>query len=274
MKTGRPSEQSRGLPVITLLTDFGTADYFTGALKGVVLSLNSSAVIADITHEIPSHDVEAAAFILLASYRSFPDKTIHVAVVDPGVGSSRRPILVSGGGQFFVGPDNGIFSYIYESEPVHQTIHLTEEQYFRHPVSATFHGRDIFAPVAAALSKGINPTSFGTVVTDEVRLEPLRPGIKGSKVLGRILHIDRFGNCITNINHENLSKEKEPMARLLVNGKTIKRFKTFFEEERERENIFAIWGSAGFLEIAASNRSAAELLNAKRGQAVTLTVDP
>jgi hypothetical protein len=127
---------------ITLLTDFGTADYFAGAMKGAILSINPQAVIADVTHEIPAQDVAAGAFTLLAAYGTFPEGTVHVAVVDPGVGSARRPIVVSAGGHLFVGPDNGLFTHVYDREPSFQAFHVTASQYFRQPVSTTFHGRD------------------------------------------------------------------------------------------------------------------------------------
>ena len=152
--------------LITLLTDFGTADYFVGAMKGVIFSINPTARVVDITHEIPPHDIRAGAFTLHAVYKSFPPQTIHVAVVDPGVGSTRRPILVVGGDQFFVGPDNGLFGYVYEREPRCRVFHLTREEYFRRPVSQTFHGRDIFAPVAAALSRGVEPPELGDEIKD------------------------------------------------------------------------------------------------------------
>src|SRR2546421_1282866 len=130
-------------PIITLLTDFGSQDYFAAAMKGVILSINSAARIVDITHELPPQDIHAAAFNLLATYKDFPANTIHVAVADPGVGSTRRAVLIECAGRFFVGPDNGIFSWVCEREGNYRVIHLTNENYFRHPVSATFHGRDI-----------------------------------------------------------------------------------------------------------------------------------
>src|SRR5215208_7621540 len=168
--TGRKGNVSPSLPVITLLTDFGTADYFVGAVKGAILSVNPAATIVDITHEIPPQDVAAGAFTLLAAYKTFPAGTIHVAVVDPGVGSIRRPIILSANEQFFVGPDNGLFTYIYDREPSHRTFHVTADRYFRPEPSTTFHGRDIFAPVAAALSKGLNARKFGPMISNAVRL--------------------------------------------------------------------------------------------------------
>jgi S-adenosylmethionine hydrolase len=269
LKTGRKGKSAPNLPVITLLTDFGTADYFVGAVKGAILSVTPQVVIADITHEIPPHDIAAAAFNLLASYQAFPAGTIHLAVVDPGVGSSRRPFIVGANKQFFVGPDNGLFSYIYDREPSHRTCHVTAEKYFRPDPSSTFHGRDIFAPVAAALSKGIKPEAFGPAIDDEIRLaDSLDPVVqKNGKVQGRIIHIDRFGNCVTNITRDTLPTGR--VATLLVKGKSIRNFRDFYGAAPSNE-LFAIWGSAGFLELSVNGNSAAQLLRAKRGETVNL----
>ena len=266
-KTGRKGKVSSLLPVITLLTDFGTADYFAGAVKGAILSVNTSAVIADITHEIPPQNIEAGAFTLLAAYASFPAGTIHLAVVDPGVGSDRRPIIVKAGQHFFVGPDNGIFTYIYEREPLYTTFHVTAAKYFRQPTSSTFHGRDVFAPVAAVLSLGIKPEALGAPITDEVRLQnSLNPEVrKNGDVYGRILHIDRFGNCVTNLTREFLQKGTE----LVVKGKRVSKFREFYDGAGKEP--FAIWGSSGFLEISVRGRSAARVLRVERGEKVFLT---
>jgi S-adenosylmethionine hydrolase len=245
---------ARDLPVITLLTDFGTADYFVGAVKGAILSVNPNVVIVDITHEIPAQDIEAGAFTLLAACKTFPAGTIHVAVVDPGVGSARRPIIVTANDQFFVGPDNGIFSYIYAP----RTFHVTAEKYFRPDPSSTFHGRDIFAPVAAALSTGLAPEQFGPEIDDEVRLPPLEMPL-------RIIHIDRFGNCVTNIRPETFDGKP-----LTINGRMISAVRNFYGEAQAGE-LFAIWGSAGFLEISVNGGSAAQILSAKRGDTVSFT---
>src|SRR6266849_5174353 len=197
------------MSIITLVTDFGSQDFFVGAMKGVILSINPQAIIVDITHEIPAQDIEAAAFNLLATYKDFPAATIHVAVVDPGVGSTRRPILIECGAQFFVGPDNGIFSWICERDETIRAIHLTNEKFFRHPVSATFHGRDIFAPVAAALASGVAVKDFGDEASDYVRLDSLLPEVASDgSIDGRVIHIDRFGNCITNLTRENFGEDR------------------------------------------------------------------
>lgn len=270
-KTGRQGNAKPDLPVITLLTDFGTADYFAGAVKGAILSVNPRAVMVDITHEIPAQDIETGAFTLHAAYETFPAGTIHVAVVDPGVGSKRRPILVVANDQFFVGPDNGIFTYIYDRDPSHQTFHITSEKYFRSNVSTTFHGRDIFAPAAAALSNGVKPAELGPLIDDEVRLpQPLAPSLqKNGKVRGRIIQIDRFGNCVTNITRDFFDSGKH--TAVFVNGKTIRKVKEFYGEDGAAKGLFVIWGSAGFLEISINGGSAAEVLRAKRGDAVVLT---
>ncbi len=265
---------SSPVPLITLLTDFGTADYFVSAMKGVILSINPDIRVVDITHQIPAQDIEAAAFTLLVAYGSFPKGTIHLAVVDPGVGSTRRAVSVEANGHFFVGPDNGIFSYVFESERDAKVFELTNEDYFRHPVSATFHGRDVFAPVAAALTTGMGPGELGKEITDPVRLTPLRPQkSKDGTIKGRIVHIDRFGNCITNLTPRELTpKMTEAGAYLVVHGTRIRLFRSFFSEQRgSGRELFAIWGSAGFLELAATNRSAAKVLRAKRGDNVVVS---
>jgi S-adenosyl-L-methionine hydrolase (adenosine-forming) len=253
--------------VITLLTDFGTADYFVGAVKGAILSVNPRAVIVDLTHEIPPQDIAAGAFALLAAYKTFPAGTIHVGVVDPGVGSTRRAIVVSANKQFFVGPDNGLFTYIYDREPSHKVFHVTVEKYLRPDPSSTFHGRDIFAPVAAALSKGVKPRQFGPRISDAVRLPlTLEPEVlKNGDIRARVIHIDRFGNCVTNITRDLVS----PNATLLVNRKTIREFRNFYGEASS-DSPFAIWGSAGFLEISVNGASAAKTLSVNTGATILL----
>ncbi|MCM3902270.1 MAG: SAM-dependent chlorinase/fluorinase [Pyrinomonadaceae bacterium] len=239
----------------------------------MILSINPDASVVDITHEIPTQDIEAAAFTLLAAHSSFPAGTIHVAVVDPGVGSARRAVLVETRGQFLVGPDNGIFSYLIESEPQVSVLEITNTEYFRAPVSTTFHGRDIFAPVAAALSTGIDPSELGKQITNPVLLAPLRPEkSKNGTVKARIIHIDRFGNCITNLTRSELTEKMiADGAYLVANGAKVKSFRNFFSEQPgRRREVFGIWGSAGFLELAANNKSAAKILKAKRGLPVVL----
>ncbi len=262
--------------LITLLTDFGTADYFVAAMKGVILSIDGEARIVDITHEIPPQNIQAGAFTLLAAYQSFPAETVHVAVVDPGVGSNRRPILVSGGGHFFVGPDNGLFSYIYERHAEARVFHLTREEYFRPTVSATFHGRDVFAPIAGALSKGIQPEQLGDEIADYIRLPQLKLKLLGGNIVeASIIHVDRFGNCITNLTPDDITEAMIAAGvSLLINGRKITSFRRFFAEEKASPGeLFAIWGSAGYLEVAAYRASAAQLLGVERGQSVKVIGD-
>src|SRR5262249_24708804 len=258
--------------VITLLTDFGTQDYFVGAMKGVILSANPSAAIVDITHDIPPQDIHAAAFNLLATYRDFPAGSVHVAVVDPGVGSSRRPILVECAEQMFVGPDNGLFSWICEREKRFRARQLTNESFFRHPKSKTFHGRDVFAPVAAALARGVSAEEVGPSIVKLVKLESLTPKRRDDGTLeGCVIHIDRFGNCITNFTTEHLTTARTRSSSLVLNDHELTSFREFFAERPDAaEPLFMICGSAGFIEVAAQNVSAASILKVKRGQPVLL----
>jgi len=257
--------------IITLLTDFGTQDYFVGAMKGVILSANPAAQIVDLTHDIPPQDIHAGAFNLLCVYQDFPHGTIHVSVVDPGVGSKRRPILIECADQFFVGPDNGIFSWICEREGNWRAYQLTNEKHFRHPTSKTFHGRDVFAPVAAALSNGSTPKEFGPTIDSIVELESLHPiASSDGKIEGRVIHIDRFGNCITNLTANHVRGDNRALQ-LRISETDINSFHEFFSQDSSGdEELFMLLGSAGFIEIAARNASAANILNARHGQPVVL----
>jgi S-adenosyl-L-methionine hydrolase (adenosine-forming) len=256
--------------IITLLTDFGTQDYFAGAMKGVILSINPEARIVDLTHEIPPQDIQAGAFNLLCCYRDFPAGAIHVAVVDPGVGSDRKPILVECANQFFIGPDNGIFSWICEREGNWRALHLTRDRYFRHPVSNTFHGRDVFAPIAAVLSNGVSSNDLGVPLSDIVRLEALGPRHHADGTIeGRVLHIDRFGNCVTNLSQRDLAVEGPASWKLLLNNQEVTSLRQDYAGG-SRNTVFAVVGSAGLLELSARNDSAAEILEVERGQSLIL----
>ena len=260
--------------IITLLTDFGTSDYFVGAMKGALLSVNPDARVVDITHEVPAHDIESGAFTLLAAFETFPAGTVHVAVVDPGVGSARRAIAVEGAGQLFVGPDNGLFGYVYERVGEFRVFNVVNENFFRARVSTTFHGRDVFAPVAGALSLGTKPEELGPEVKDFVRLPFASPAREDSKTLaGRVIHVDRFGNCVTNVAPRDFGDRGEAASsrfgRVRVAGREITSVRTHFAEGSESSGEpFAVWGSAGLLEIAVYCDSAARLLGVSRGDAV------
>lgn len=241
-------------------------------MKGVILSISPDATIVDITHEVPPQDIETGAFHLLSCYRDFPPETIHVAVVDPGVGSDRRAIIVESAGQFFVGPDNGLFSWICEREKDWTATQVTNKRFFRQPLSTTFHGRDVFAPLAAALSMGYLPKEFGPLVTDIVQLPSLAPTwLNKNTVEGRIINIDRFGNCVTNLSRQMLESLGVATSwRVTLKDSEIDSFRDFFADATTDE-IFAITGSAGFIEICVRNGSAAKLLNVQRGQSVQLS---
>ena len=259
-------------PIITLLTDFGTQDYFVGAMKGAILSINPGAQIVDITHDIPPQDVHAGAFNLLSVYQDFPAGTIHLSVVDPGVGSDRRAILIECADQFFIGPDNGLFSWITQREGEYRGRQLMNKKFFRENVSTTFHGRDVFAPVAAHLSNGTAPEEFGPDCEELVSLARLEPNITNNNIEGRIIHIDRFGNCVTNLTPEHFGNRLDAGASVTVNRQRVSGFREFFSQTKLQtdEGLFMIVGSAGFVEIVAQNASAASLLKVRRGDRVVL----
>jgi len=262
--------------IVTLLTDFGTQDYFVAAMKGVILSANAHARIVDISHEIPPQDIRAGAFNLLAVYQNFPAGTIHTGVVDPGVGSERRAIIIECAGQLFVGPDNGLFSFIAQREGKCRIYQVTNEEFFRHPISNTFHGRDVFAPVAAALSNGAEARALGPLIDTMVELESLTPQqASDGTIKGAIIHIDRFGNCITNLTSEHLGSRHESPPHLNINGREITSYRKFFSQRSGvADELFMFLGSAGFIEIAACNASAALILNARRGQSIVANKRP
>lgn len=257
--------------MITLLTDFGVADYFVAAVKGVIHSIYPQAQIIDLTHAIPAQDIGAAAFTLGACYRDFPTGTIHTAVVDPGVGSARRAIVVAAGGHFFVGPDNGIFNFVYAREKNFHVFHATQAAYFRHPISPTFHGRDVFAPVAAWLAKGIAPDNFGGEIRDYVKLDVALPQAINDVIVGEIIQLDRFGNCLTNLTANELDPSRiTATTHLTIAGQEVRSFGTHFAQTQKATEFLAYLGSAGYWEIALWQASAAERLKVQRGAEVYL----
>jgi S-adenosylmethionine hydrolase len=239
-------------PFITLTTDFGTKDPFVGIMKGVIFSINPSVTIVDITHNISPQNVMEAAFTLEMSYGSFPHKTIHVAVVDPGVGSARRPLLVATDYHYFIGPDNGIFSHIYHLAESLTVIHITAEHYFLPQRSSTFHGRDVFAPVAAWMSKGIDIERFGEPVKDYVIMqEPSLASASDKAVEGEVIYIDRFGNLMTNIPEQKInvtgSSEARDGLKVVVKDREAP-LKKFYSEAGDKE-LCSLINSFGYLEL-------------------------
>ena len=186
-------------PLIALLTDFGERDSFVASMKGVILSINPSVPIIDLSHQIASHQIQEAGYFLKSCYRYFPAGTIHVAVVDPGVGTERRALLVSAAGWFFVGPDNGLFTEVLELEAGAKVWQINNPQYRLETAGSTFDGRDVFAPAAAWLSKGVPPSFFGPAVHDPIRRAVAMPIAHEDVLIGKIVSVDRFGNLISNI---------------------------------------------------------------------------
>lgn len=259
--------------MITLLTDFGLADYFVGAVKGVILSLHSNARLIDLSHEVPPHDIQFAAFTLAACARDFPANTVHLVVVDPGVGSERRPIVVEAADQFFVGPDNGVFTHIYHSAPGARVFHATQTEFFRSKPSDTFHGRDIFAPLAAHLDLGISVEKVGPPINDYIRLANVGAHrTRPNEVLGSIIHIDRFGNCVTNLTAEHLSIGTGASIEIgEIGGKVrITWLARNYVTAKDSDEPIAYLGSAGYWEIGIWCSSAAERLGIVRGMEVRL----
>lgn len=272
-------------PIITLTTDFGTAEAYVASMKGVILNLNPQAVIIDITHAVEPQNILQAAFIISTAYRYFPKGTIHVAVVDPGVGSRRKAIILKSSTAMFVAPDNGILSYIIDehgkthgkaarqlsstAELRHlphglEAVTITNHEYWRHPVSSTFHGRDIFAPVAAHLSLGVEMHKFGDKLGQVHAFAIPRPykNARGNLV-GRVLHVDHFGNLVTNIRNDDLPAK----AAVAVGEHRISGTSGFYAHTK---GLAAIIGSSGYLEISMKNGSAAAFLKAGVGQEVIL----
>jgi len=260
-------------PVVTLTSDFGTADPFVACMKGVILGLHPAIRIVDISHDILPHDIVDGAFKLRCAFPYFPTGTVHVAVVDPGVGSARRPLVMVTENYRFLAPDNGILSLVPEVEEVRAVYQVSADHYFRAPLSATFHGRDLFAPVAAWICRGIDPAQLGEPIDDWRRLDLPRPRLtEDGKARGIVWSIDRFGNVVTGLSRATLESlaEKHP-AGLVLTAAThrIGRFVQAYHEIAGEDAAFLV-NSFGLVEIAMSRRSAAKALGLKRGDPVEL----
>jgi S-adenosyl-L-methionine hydrolase (adenosine-forming) len=263
--------------IVTFTTDFGLNDPFVGILHGVVLNIHPDTTMVDVCHAVASYDILDGAWTIAQAYRFFPPRTVHVVVVDPGVGSQRRPIIVETDDYIFVAPDNGVLSMIEGREPKFIVRHITAERYFLQPVSRTFHGRDIFAPVAGWLSKGVAPSEFGPEISDYIRLPlPRAERIGQNSLRGVVLKVDKFGNLITNIGELDapaLFGGAGPEVSILIAGLTITRLCQSYAQGEGGE-IFAIVGSSGYLEIAAKQASAAEKLATGAGTPVRVVLNP
>lgn len=259
-------------PIITLTTDYGTNDHLVGALKGVILGINPEVQLVDITHGVISFDVLDGALAVGNSFKYFPPRTIHVVVVDPGVGTARRPILVAADQHYFVAPDNGVLSLAYDQSETLHGWHITAEHYFRNPVSSTFHGRDIFAPVAAWLSKSWQSASFGGEITDFVRFTIPKPKSSGNNAMkGMVLRIDSFGNLMTNFKPEDVPAfaVADGKFSIRIGNVQIGKLSPTFAQGAAGEAI-AVIGSSGYVEIAMNKANAARALGVARGAEVTV----
>jgi len=256
-------------PIITLTSDFGASDHFVAAMKGVILGICPNAEIVDVTHELRPFEVTEAAFTFGEAWKWFPAGTIHVAVVDPGVGSARRPILVGAARQFFIGPDNGILTSALSVENA-KTREITNSRYFLFDVSKTFHGRDIFAPCAAHLAAGVRPSTFGKLVIDALRLRLDKPSQTSKRQwTGTILKVDRFGNVITNFKLSDFPWVATNPFVFTVGFEQVATLATHYEQCGYGE-LFAIAGSSGYIEIVLREANAAKKLGVAAGAPVEL----
>lgn len=269
-------------PPIVLTTDFGASDAYVGVLKGVILRINPQAHILDLTHQIQPQNVAQAAFMLGVSWRFFPQDTIHLCVVDPGVGTDRRPLLLETPVARFVAPDNGLLSYVlrdYLKElpekpgliavpPGLAVYELTNSDYWLQPLSNTFHGRDLFAPVAAHRSLGVAPEDLGQRVSDIVWLPAPQPEVRGSEIRGQVLYVDHFGNLVTNIAAGQILEGSA--VRVEIKGRSINRLSRTFADSEPQENLIALVGSYGYLEVAIPNGNASQTLGVGVGEPVLL----
>jgi len=252
-------------PIITLLTDFGTRDAYVASMKGVILGLNPEVMLVDLSHEVPPQDVRAGAFLLAAAAPYFPPGAIHLAVVDPGVGSPRRALAACCRGQFWVGPDNGLFHLAFRQAFPLTIVSLENTVYFRPQVSATFHGRDIFAPVASHLSLGVDLIRFGPTITDPMALDWSEPVFSPEAVRGQIIYVDRFGNLVSNVGAAELAAwQGEQSLAFRVNPLSLHGLARTYSDVAPGE-FLALVGSHGFLEIACARDNAARRLNAGVG---------
>lgn len=263
----RSSEASGPNRIITLTTDFGHRDPFVGEMKGVILSIAPRTAIVDIIHEIEPHDIDEASFVIANSHRYFPQGSVHVAVVDPGVGSERRAIILRSEGHYFVGPDNGIFSHILSRSRDWSAVRITSEGHTLSLKSPTFQGRDLFSPVAAWLSTGVPMEEFGPAVTDLVTRRIPLPSRHEDYIQGEVIHIDRFGNVITNIREEDLPTGKDFLS-LELRGLVIPAVEHY--SQAPDRGFRCLINSSGYVEIFLREGSAAEFLHASKGERVRI----
>ncbi|HDL04691.1 MAG TPA: hypothetical protein ENH25_11235 [candidate division Zixibacteria bacterium] len=240
-------------PIITLTTDFGLNDNYAGIVKGIITYLNPCARIIDVTNNIPPFNIEAGKYLLETTYRNFPPGTVHLGIVDPGVGTKRKSLVVETSDHFFVGPDNGLFSFL-TARQIKRVISITNKKYFLKDVSPTFHGRDIFAPIAAYLSRGVLPSEFGREIKAIKRFQPRKKAGKRGAHAGRIIYIDRFGNLVTSFKVSDIPSGKREVY---IDKHKIGRIRGTFGVVKRGQPVCYV-NSFGYLEIAINQGSAAE----------------
>lgn len=256
--------------IITLITDFGTRDGYVGVMKGVIAGIDPETTVIDISHEVSPQNIPEATMILKDSYRYFPKGSIHLVVVDPGVGGNRRPIAVETSDYTFIGPDNGVFTPIYESGEALRVVELSNRDLFLSQISTTFHGRDIFAPAAAAVSKGMPVPLFGPEITDYAKIKVSMPEAKGDVMSGEVAYIDHFGNVITNIDRSSFTGFAGTEGfHINIKGRTISELKTSYTEGGKGE-LLALIGSSNKLEIAVNQGNAADTLGIEKGSQIEI----
>ena len=262
------------ISLITLLTDFGDRDYFVASMKGVILNINPQARIVDLSHQVAAHQIEDAAYVLQSSYRYFPDGTVHVVVVDPGVGSARRPLLVTTSRYFFLAPDNGLLTPIIQDELSVEVRQIENKQYRLDAEGATFDGRDLFAPAAAWLTRGQAPGSFGRLIRDAGMFSAQEPAWEGSTFIGRIVYVDHFGNLIANITPSHLAEirryTKRSSVSIRIAGIGIEDL-TMSYADGSSDAPHALINSNGHLEIFIKEGNAAQMLKLGRGARIEIT---
>ncbi len=254
------------MSTITVLTDFGYQDPYVGIMKGVIINIFPGVKILDISHDIPSFSIKHTAFSLFSYYKYFPKGTIHLVVVDPGVGSLRKAIVVEAGDRYFVLPDNGIITYVWNHEEKKKAYILENEKYFLKPISNTFHGRDIFSPVAAYIAKGVNIEEFGSSLDTPLLLPPLTLKKEKSYILGEIIYIDKFGNAVTNIEKSLISRN---ISCIRVKDLCIKRILRYYGEAEKGEK-FGLFGSTNFLELSENQGKLSDSMNLEIGDKVQI----
>ncbi len=251
------------MPIVALLSDFGTRDGFAAAMKGVILAIDPDIQVVDATHDIPGGDIETGAWVLSQYCALFPPGAVHVAVVDPGVGSARGAIALEVDGRFIVAPDNGLVTQALLIARTWRCVEITERQYMRPVISQTFHGRDIFAPAAAHLARGVPLEELGPRVLKPQQIPVVPPERQRDAVSGRVMHVDRFGNLITDIPTAWVDDE----WRFQVDGRDVGPLRSSYSDV-EVGQLMVLPGSLATVEIAARERSAAEVLGASRGASV------